>query len=399
MTSITALQDVVSTIAELYAAQPTLDPTSTVLKLRKILPHLDRETASLAVQTFFARRLAAEKLGAWAQSGFFSDDLLEQASRQAIATYRAHFFQGLSHVLEIGTGTGSDTAALARAATKVTSIEVDPVRAELARENLRVQGITNVSILVGDIAECIALLNTTSFDGLFADPARRTRAGVRVRDGSDYSPPLEFLLNLPIGRIRALKVSPGLFFTPASSDWRRHFIGVRDECLEQTLLFGTSVADSSIHLADITIGWQPPTDLPELLPEPTTLTGYISEAHALINRSQHLASFFAERGIAQLAPDVAYGISQGRPEATPLLQSFRIIEAAPFSTSTLKAILDSLGWTNRTEFKKRNCTLDLDAVRTSLRLPPHTHHAPFGTVLIFKWNGAHHLIVAERAGA
>jgi hypothetical protein len=398
MTSITALQEVIDSIAKLHATQPTMDPTATVLKLRKMLPALDRETASLAVQTFFSRQLAVEKLGDWAHSGFFSDELLQQASRHAIATYRARFFQGLSHVLEIGTGTGSDTAALARVARQVTSIEVDPVRADLARENLRIQGITNVSILVGTIAECMASLEARYFDGLFADPARRTREGVRVRDGNEYSPPLEFLLKLPIGRVRAIKVSPGLFFTPSTPDWRRHFIGVGAECLEQTLLFGTPITDSSIHLADINLGWQPPSTCPPLPPEPTTLTGYISEAHAVINRSTHLASFFAELGITQLAPDIAYGISQQRPEVTPLLESFRIIDTEPFSASVLKKKLDLLGWTNRTELKKRNCTLDLDAVRASLRLPPHTHLARFGTVFIFKWNGTHHMIIAERTG-
>jgi hypothetical protein len=398
MTTIAALQEALKTIAELHAANPMLDPTSAVLRLRKISPSLEREAVGLAVETFFARQVASEKLGRWAEGGFFSADVLEQATRSAIAAYRASFFRGLSHVLEIGTGTGSDTSALARVAGRVTSIESDPLRAELARENLRIQGIDNVSILIGDVAEVLSSLDTASFDGLFADPARRTRDGVRVRDGSDYSPSLEFLINLPIGRVRAIKVSPGLFFNPSCGEWCRHFIGVGDECLEQTLVHGVSITDSSVHLADCGMSWSPPATPPPPLSAPATLSGYITEAHALINRSQHLRSFFAELGIAQLAPDVAYGISNQLPSSGAFLRSFRIVDAAPYSASNLRRTLHSLGWSNRTEIKKRNCALDIDAVRTSLRLSPHSHDAPFGTVFIFRWNGTHHVILAERTG-
>jgi|GEM_PF-1526326 len=397
MISIQTLREVLGQIAAAHTADPTLNSAALVLRLKKVAPAVDRETLALALDTYFSRIQATEKLGTWALTGFFSSELLEQASRHAISNYRAQLFRGLSHVLEIGTGTGADTAALARVAQRVTSIEVDPTRAELARENLRIQGIGNVTILVGEVAEVLTTLDTHTFDGLFADPARRTREGVRVRQGSDYSPTLEFLLDCSIGTVRAIKVSPGLFFEPPSTVWRRQFVGVGEECLEQTLIFGRDVPDSSVYLADHQAGWAPPTlqaaDLPS---EPATLTGYISEAHGLINRSQHLASFFAERGIAQLAPDVAYGISAEAPRGDIFLDSFRIIDSLAFTPSTLRQKLQTLGWTNRTELKKRALTVDLDDLRTSLRLHPHTHNARFGTVFLFTWHGVRQAIIAER---
>lgn len=390
------LQNAINKLAELHSSEPSLDRASAVLRLRKALPTLDRETLSVAVDSYFSRSHAANKLGAWAERGFFSNELLEQASRHFISKYRAEFFKGLSNVLEIGTGTGTDTANLAQVAKHVTSIEADPLRAALAAENLRVQGISNITIINGEFSDIIKTLDLAEFDGLFADPARRTRSGVRVRDSSDYSPPLESLVNLAIGKIRAIKVSPGLFFQPPTPEWRRHFIGVGAECLEQTLLFGAPIVDSSVHLADSNIGWHPSdsSPLPELAQN--NLAGYISEAHALINRSQHLARFFSELGIYQIAQDVAYGVSSKKPPPSPLLDSFRIIDSGAFSASKLKSLLHALGWSNRTEFKKRNCSIDLEDLQTSLKLPAHTHSSPFGTVFIFKWRGEHTMVLAER---
>jgi hypothetical protein len=398
MDHIEALEQAICSISALHTAEPHLDKAAVVLRLRKQLPHMERETLALAIDTYFSRRAAAEKLGPWATRGYFSAELLEQASRHTISHYRAGLYRGLHHVLELGTGTGADTAALARVATQVTSIEVDPTRAELARENLRVQGIDNVTVLVGDVVDTVQRLNPTDYDGLFADPARRTREGSRVRQAHEYSPPLDFLVGLNIGRVRGIKVSPGLFFDPPTTEWKRHFIGVGDECLEQTLLYGASVADSSVHLADYMVSWAPTDVAASSLPSPTTLTGYISEAHGLINRSQYLASFYGERGIICIAPDVAYGVSPDAPSPTPLLQSFRIIDSFPFTPAQLRQALQSLNWTNRTELKKRNCSLDLDAVRASLKLPPHTHNAPFGTVFLFTWRGPHHVVLGERLG-
>ena len=53
-------------------------------------------------------------------------------------------------VLEIGTGTGYNTAVLARVAAEVWTVERDPVLAEEARERLAELGFRNVRFRVGD---------------------------------------------------------------------------------------------------------------------------------------------------------------------------------------------------------------------------------------------------------
>jgi protein-L-isoaspartate(D-aspartate) O-methyltransferase len=54
------------------------------------------------------------------------------------------------HVLEIGSGYGYQTALLSRLAAYVTSIEIYPDIASVARRNLSHQGIANVHVIVAD---------------------------------------------------------------------------------------------------------------------------------------------------------------------------------------------------------------------------------------------------------
>lgn len=371
-----------------------LDAPALVLKVRKAFPDADPRELNLAVETYIARRQAPDKLGEWAREGHFSVSLLQQASRESIASYRARYFAGRKHILEIGTGTGSDTAALARVAEHVTTIDGDPDTCELAKRNLSLQGITNVTFLVGKAEELIPSL-TNPFDALFADPMRRTKSGERVWSGEDYAPPLSFLLGLQIGSLRAIKISPGLFVDPCPDGWSRQFVGYGEECLEQTLWFGSSVPDSSIVVTDRNVSWAPShaAAIPALT---DSLEGFIVEAHATLNRCQHLGAFFAERNIKPIADDVAYGIADHQPESSDLLSSYRIIESVPYSRKNLKPILARLKWSNRTELKKRNFSGDIEQIRAELDLPKHTHTAPFGVVFFFRYHGKPWAVVAER---
>lgn len=67
----------------------------------------------------------------------------------------AHALQALAmqtheNILEVGTGSGYMAALLGAHANRVWSMEIDPQLAEMARENLRRAGVTNVSVEVGN---------------------------------------------------------------------------------------------------------------------------------------------------------------------------------------------------------------------------------------------------------
>ena len=99
-------------ILELLKAAPPHSSTSELmLFLKKRVENIRPEILAVAVDTFHLRQEASRKLGSWASDGFFSSTLLPQASRITFASYRASYFNGCNHILEIGTGTGSDTAS------------------------------------------------------------------------------------------------------------------------------------------------------------------------------------------------------------------------------------------------------------------------------------------------
>jgi len=57
---------------------------------------------------------------------------------------------GAETVLEVGTGSGYQTAVLSRVAKRVHSVEILPQLAETARERLTALGCDNVTVVVGD---------------------------------------------------------------------------------------------------------------------------------------------------------------------------------------------------------------------------------------------------------
>src|SRR5689334_12409261 len=75
---------------------------------------------------------------------------------------------GARHVLEVGTLGGYSTIWLARAAATVTTLELDPRHAEVAREHLAAAGLTNVEVLVGPALETLPTL-TQTVDLAFVD--------------------------------------------------------------------------------------------------------------------------------------------------------------------------------------------------------------------------------------
>jgi predicted O-methyltransferase YrrM len=83
---------------------------------------------------------------------------------------------GARHVLEVGTLGGYSTIWLARAASSVTTLELDPKHAEVARANLAAAGVSNVTVMVGPALETLAgLTETVDFAFIDADKANNPR--------------------------------------------------------------------------------------------------------------------------------------------------------------------------------------------------------------------------------
>lgn len=375
--------------------------------LRKTFPDISIDFISSALEFAILRQKAAP-LGAWTSQGFFTRQSLEQATNPAISVHHAEIFRGCNSVLEICTGIGFDTAALAKVAKKVVSIEQNEEVAEFARYNLRLQGIENVEILTDNVEnlwKTTAFMWKTTFDGVWCDPSRRDERGNRVNNPERYSPPLSFVISLPVAGIIGVKLSPALNLTTVKNDWSKEWIGFGAECREQILWKGAKFTGNRVSLIE------PSKNSPDFVLSQKILNSetivqrkifnyqtqkhgnYLIETHNALIRSGCLQEFFDENEFSFLDENIAYGISEKEPPESKFYQTFRIIEIFQYNFKLLKKRMLELGWGNRTEIKKRGFPEEPEAIRKQLKLPQSD---AFGVIFLTRVGNGHLAILAKR---
>lgn len=384
-------------IAEL-SAQVNDDPAALALRASNLTLNPRPELVRRAIEIVVTRQ-RGEHLGSWASQALLTRDLLEQATRPEIAGRHAARFVGCRQVIEIGTGAGSDTAALAKVVERVVSLEQNPETAVMARHNLACQRVLNAEVLVVNATEYLAPSFPAGIDGLWADPARRDRSGNREFDPERWSPPLSFVVNLSVPGPVGIKISPGFNLHPLPEGVSREWIGWRDECLEQVLWKNAGVIDGTVYLADKEIEWLPPKEeaTPDVRPVESFHNGWLIEPHAALIRSGHLEQFFATENICGLDPKIAYGASMSEPVPSPFYTAFRIIDIFPYSVSRLNKEVAALGWTSETEVKKRGLSETADELRRKISFAKKREGvAAHGVVFFTRLGSEHYCILAHR---
>ena len=394
----------------------TLRASMLLRKATNCLP----EIASAALDIVLCRHKALA-MGDWTKRGFFTRQSLEQSTAPAVAKHHAERFQGCQHVLEICSGVGFDTAALAHTAARVTTIEANERLAAMARQNIAAQGLVNVEVLCGLAENICAKLDVSVFDGFWADPPRRDDQGRRIHTPDDYAPSLRWLQSLNVRGVRGVKIAPAVNCEPhhlagtltgasasasaraSASAWVREWIGFGDECREQVLWSGAEgMSDGMATLlesAGIVEQMLPPQNatIPNLWNgDAELLTGrFLVEPHGTLIRAGHLGTFFAERDWMLLDEQIAYAIATEKPPKSAWYEAFEILEALPFQYARLKERLTMYGWGNGTEIKKRGFPETPDEVRKKLRLPGS---GEAGVVICTRKGNRHWAVLARRSG-
>ncbi|MBY0229681.1 MAG: class I SAM-dependent methyltransferase, partial [Gemmataceae bacterium] len=155
-----------------------------------------------ALQTAMWRARAATKFES-ASRMWFTREALEQSTSEAVATHRARRFSGT--VLDIGCGIGGDAIALA-ARCRVVCIDLDPLRLEMARLNLRAHGLEERCVfLLGDALA----MDLPPRDAVFVDPDRRV-GGKRRLSVDEGEPSLDAVRSRFPGVPLCAKLAPGV---------------------------------------------------------------------------------------------------------------------------------------------------------------------------------------------
>lgn len=154
---------------------------------------LDRrlpEARLVATQVKYLQR-ARHKLPAYAAAWCIIPSLaFEQSSSEQCAAHKP--LRGRS-VLDLTCGLGVDAWYLSRRFERVTTLERDPLLAEIARGNFARLGADNIEV-VNAAAEDYTAVCRERFDWIYADPDRRSATGEKRVRQEDCSPDMVALM-------------------------------------------------------------------------------------------------------------------------------------------------------------------------------------------------------------
>ena len=371
--------------AALLAAAGLL-PADPLTRLTFLRRHTSSERAAAVVKLLELRHRARSRFPQ-AETLFFTQEGLEQATAAPIAHYRASRFAEGVVVLDACCGIGGDAGALAYRAP-VLAVDMDPATALCAHANAPLFGGSHpVHTLCADVTTLdLGRLAERGVGAALFDPSRRadrtdgTRR--RVRDASDYAPPLDFLTALRTHfPALCVKVSPALDDdTLQRFGSRVEFLSDRGECKEAALWFGSpteslpavevgtgNYGGDHNYLATVLRAHAPPATLVPFAcasPPLSAPRSWLIEPDPAVIRAHLTPQVAALTNSAQITPGIAY-LTADELNATPFADAYRILDWLPYQEKAVRARLRQLG--RRVEVvKKRAIPLEPEQVRKTL---------------------------------
>ncbi|MCI4141816.1 class I SAM-dependent methyltransferase [Streptomyces sp. MMS20-AI2-20] len=326
------------------------------------------ELVSAALGQARLRQRAVAKFGAEdAARMFFTPNGVEQSTRRSVAAYRAERLRaaGVRSVADLCCGIGGDAIALARAGIRVLAVDRDPQAAAAARANAEALGLAGlIEVREADVTE----VDTSGYDAVFVDPARRSSKRGRIFDPEAYSPPLSWAVRaaLDASRAAALKIAPGIPHEAVPAEAEAEWISDGGDVKEAVLWFGT--APGTIR-ATLLPG--PHTLVSRGLPDPEVrpVGRYLYEPDGAVVRS-HLVAEVAEMLDGGLIdPTIAY-VTTDTLTPTPYATAYEITDRLPFNVKKLKALLREREVGVLT-VKKRGSAVEPEELRRKALPKPH----------------------------
>jgi hypothetical protein len=228
---------------------------------------------------------------------------------------------------------------------------------------------------------------------VFVDPARRGNRG-RVFDPAAYIPPWSFVVEL-LGADppAAAKVAPGIPHGLVPPDAEAEWVSWHGE-VKEAALYSPALSDGTRRRATLLPGGHTLHRTGEEAAAPVGPLGrWLHEPDGAVIRA-HLIDVLAARVDARLIDaSIAY-LTTDHPVDTPFARSYEVLEALPFDTRRLRALLRERG-VGRLTVKKRGA--DIDPERLRRELLRGSSGAAEATLVITRVAAAHTaLLVAPR---
>ncbi|MGA5118517.1 THUMP-like domain-containing protein [Streptomyces pseudogriseolus] len=326
------------------------------------------ELVSAALGQARLRQRAVAKFGAEdAARMFFTPNGVEQSTRRSVAAYRAERLRaaGVRSVADLCCGIGGDAIALARAGIRVLAVDRDPQTAAAARANAEALGLAGlIEVREADVTE----VDTSGYDAVFVDPARRSSKRGRIFDPEAYSPPLSWAVSTALGasRAAALKIAPGIPHEAVPAEAEAEWISDGGDVKEAVLWFGT--APGTIR-ATLLPG--PHTLVSRGLPDPEVrpVGRYLYEPDGAVVRSHLVAEVAETLNGGLIDPTIAY-VTTDTLTPTPYATAYEITDRLPFNLKKLKALLREREVGVLT-VKKRGSAVEPEELRRKALPKPH----------------------------
>ncbi|MFF4981473.1 methyltransferase domain-containing protein [Streptomyces sp. NPDC001046] len=364
------------------------DPAQELAVATRLRRDHPAELVSAALGQARLRQRAAVKFGAEdAGRMFFTPNGVEQSTRASVAAYRAGRMAalGVTSVADLCCGIGGDAIALARAGIRVLAVDRDPLTAAAARANAEALDLAHlIEVREADVTE----VDTTGYDAVFADPARRGGRG-RIFDPEAYSPPLSWAVAAARRAPRAaLKVAPGIPHEAVPQDAEAEWISDGGDVKEAVLWFGTAAGAVRATLLP-----GPRSLLSRGLPDPDVRPPgrYLYEPDGAVIRAHLVAEVAEQVGGGLLDATIAY-VTADALHPTRYATAYEITDHLPFNVKKLKALLRERQVGTLT-VKKRGSAVEPEELRRKVK--PQGPHA--ATVFLTRVAGAPAMLVGHPA--
>ena len=344
-----------------------LDAKADLLKLTTDLRKQGHEPrlVALCISQAKLRSRAVSKFGSsLASTMLFTEEGLEQATRQQVAAWHAQKFltHGIKTVTDLGCGIGADALAFAQAGLEVTAIEKDELTANIAKYNLNNYPMATVS-------NADALDIEPESPSFWLDPARRklsSKAAGRVMlKPEDFSPNLNFAFEIGARHTAGIKLAGSLPHELIPEDCEANWVSHNNELVETVLWFGElgqSGKRSALILADTMTEYSG-----DLIQAPISEVGkFVYDPNPALVRSHLLGAFAIENGLWGIAPSIAY-LSSDNEISSPWLRGFEVMESLPLDVKRIAKRMSELD-IGTLEIKKRGVDITPEQLRPKLKL-------------------------------